>query len=81
MKQYNVIKQVTVSAGKIKLTKDQYASREHLLGEESRSGTYTIIKPLFFKVGEVVGLQSVPKMFADSFELVAKAAPTGKDAD
>ena len=49
---------MTVGAGLIGLDKDQHKTRSHNLKNSDKAGVYEIVKPIQFKVGELVELDT-----------------------
>ena len=58
-----------LSSGKLELTEKQAKIRLHNLGKTSEAGVFTIINPVDFKRGEVIGYDGVfPKIMAEVME-------------
>lgn len=65
---------LTFTTGLIGLSDDQAAKRADRLEPQKRKGVYSIVQPVQFKVGEVVGFHKLPKVFAPSLEVVKTKA-------
>lgn len=61
MKDYRVEKIVKITSGRIRLDDDQARRRPAMIKEARPKGTYEILKPVQFKVGEVIGLPKIDK--------------------
>ena len=57
MKHYTVVKAITLQAGVIALSEAQAKDRLHNLKRLMGKGRYEIVKPVEFKIGEVLGLE------------------------
>ena len=68
MKDYKVVKIMTVNSGLIRLSDIQAKQRQHALDKTGRKDIYTVRDTLTFKVGEVIGLDSVSKVHAPYLE-------------
>jgi len=74
MKDYEVMKTMTVNSGLIRLSDSQARPRQHALNKTDRRDIYTVRDTLTFKIGEVIGLDSVSKVHAPFL----KETKTGK---
>ena len=81
MKQYRVTKKVEFEQGTIGLSDAQAATRAWNLKPVGR-GRYEIAGHIEFKVGEVIGLDAVPKAYVNHLEparMAAPASPAGSE--
>jgi len=71
MKKYQATAVVVLCSGKVKLTKDQAASRSHLLEQVNKKGVFKIVDTIQFKAGENFSFDGeIPKGIADDLEAV-----------
>lgn len=83
MATYRVKAPVTLYAGTLELTKAQAEPRLHCLEPLKKKTQFNIVEPVFFKVGEVIGLVGKPdKALAQRLQLLGKdGEPEGDDDD
>jgi len=83
MAKYRVLAPVTLYAGTIELTKAQSEPRLHCLEPLKKKTQFNIVEPVFFKVGETIGLVGKPdKALAQRLQLLGKdGEPEGDDDD
>ena len=68
MKDYKVLKIMTVNSGMIRLSDKQVKRRRFFLKPTARKGIFEPLDTLTFKVGEVIGLDNVSKVHAPYLE-------------
>lgn len=62
MQKYRVVgKTLRLTAGRVGLTSEQAARRKSMVRETGEAGVYDLMRPVEFKVGEVVLLDHVPE--------------------
>ena len=83
MAKYRVKAPVTLYAGTLELTKAQAEPRLHCLEPLKKKTQFNIVEPVFFKVGETIGLVGKPdKALAQRLQLLGKdGEPEGDDDD
>lgn len=70
MKKYTVIEAIVIPSGEIQLDGEQARKRSHQVGLV-KGDVYQIMKPVSFKVGEVVGFTTLPNAHYANLEEIA----------
>lgn len=60
MKMYEVVKTMRIGEGVVRLTEGQARDRKGKIAPRT-DGAYDVLHPIEFKVGEVLGIESLPK--------------------